>query len=127
VKEQLLAGGEDKILPAIHAPEYLVLEFHDPVACRRIAWPAAPALLENRTNLPGPGHRSGLQQLQKLWGRRVGEGEWSHASAIVPPLSAVDTEGPRLSYAICGPGGLFYVSPALYAPSSGYVFAPVLP
>jgi len=33
VKKKLLAGGEDKILPAIHTPEYLVLEFHDPVDC----------------------------------------------------------------------------------------------
>jgi hypothetical protein len=55
VKEQLLAGGEDEVLPAIHAFEYLVLEFHDPVACRRTTWPATPALLENRTDLPGPG------------------------------------------------------------------------
>jgi hypothetical protein len=31
VKEQLLAGGEDKVLPAIHTPQYLVLECHDPV------------------------------------------------------------------------------------------------
>jgi hypothetical protein len=34
VKKKLLAGGEDKVLPAIHTPEYLVLEFHDPVDCR---------------------------------------------------------------------------------------------
>jgi len=34
VKEQLLAGGEDEVLPAVHAFEYLVLEFHDPVDCR---------------------------------------------------------------------------------------------
>jgi hypothetical protein len=34
VKKQLLAGGEDEVLPAVHAFEYLVLEFHDPVDCR---------------------------------------------------------------------------------------------
>jgi hypothetical protein len=57
VKKQLLAGGEDEVLPAVHAFEYFVLEFHDPVAYRRLPWPAAPALLENRTEkLPGPGH-----------------------------------------------------------------------
>jgi hypothetical protein len=30
VKEKLLACSEDKILPAIQTPEYLVLIFHDP-------------------------------------------------------------------------------------------------
>jgi hypothetical protein len=55
VKKQLLTSGEDEVLPAVHAFEYLVLEFHDPVACRRTTWPATPALLENRTDLPGPG------------------------------------------------------------------------
>ena len=54
VKEQLLAGGKDEVFPAIHAFEYLVLKFHDPVACRRTTWPATPALLENRTNFLGP-------------------------------------------------------------------------
>jgi hypothetical protein len=34
VKKKLLSGGEDKFLPAVHASEYLVLEFHDPVDCR---------------------------------------------------------------------------------------------
>jgi hypothetical protein len=34
VKEQLLAGGEDKVFSAVHAFENLVLEFHDPVVCR---------------------------------------------------------------------------------------------
>jgi hypothetical protein len=34
VKEQLLAGGEDEILPAIYAPQHFILEFHDPVRCR---------------------------------------------------------------------------------------------
>jgi hypothetical protein len=97
VKKQLLAGGEDEVLPAIHAFKYLVLEFHDPVACRRTTWPATPALLENRTDLPGPGHRSGLLQLQLAFGGGKGR-----LAKDLNPTSAVirteDTEGPRLSY-----------------------------
>jgi hypothetical protein len=31
VKKQLLAGGKDKVFSAVHAFEYLVLKFHDPV------------------------------------------------------------------------------------------------
>ncbi|HEY3989318.1 MAG TPA: hypothetical protein VGM02_08475 [Acidobacteriaceae bacterium] len=46
VKKELLAGGEDEVLPAVYAFEYFVLEFHDPVDCRRIAWLASPALLK---------------------------------------------------------------------------------
>jgi hypothetical protein len=45
VKEKLLAGGEDKVLPAIHAFKYFVLEFHDPVVCRP-AWQQTSALLK---------------------------------------------------------------------------------
>jgi hypothetical protein len=96
VKKQLLTGGEDEVLPAIHAFKYLVLEFHDPVACRRTTWPATPALLENQTDLPGPGHRSGSLQLQLAFGGGkgvIGEG-WTLARA---DLRVEDTEGPRLS------------------------------
>ena len=42
-------------------------------------------------------------------------------------LKRGDTAGPRLSDAICGPGGLPLLSPALCALSSGYVSARVLP
>jgi hypothetical protein len=54
VKKQLLTRGKDEVFPAIHAFEYLVLEFHDPVTCRRPTWPATPALLENQPTCLGP-------------------------------------------------------------------------
>jgi hypothetical protein len=105
VKKQLLTGGEDEILPAIHAFEYLVLEFHDPVACRRTIWPATPALLENQTNLPGPGHRSGLLQLQLAFGG--GKGLIGEGMGIPQARSHYELETPRARdflKQICGPG-----------------------
>jgi hypothetical protein len=34
VKKKLLTRGKDEVFSAIDTPEYLVLEFHDPVVCR---------------------------------------------------------------------------------------------
>jgi hypothetical protein len=76
VKKQLLAGGEDEVLPAVHAFEYFVLEFHDPVAYRRLPRPAAPALLENRTeNYLGPATEAAYSNCVNLGGGEVREGD----------------------------------------------------
>jgi hypothetical protein len=91
VKEQLLAGGKDEIFAAIHAPEYLVLKFHDPVASRHIAWPAAPALLENRNpTWAQPPKR--LTATALTFGGGELEGESSHAYVI---SSRYEPETPR--------------------------------
>jgi hypothetical protein len=127
VKKQLLAGGEDEVLPAVHAFEYLVLEFHDPVACRRDAWLAAPALLEKRTELARARHRSGLLQLHQPWGRRSWRG------TTCEPLRTIRTEPETPRARDCwtnlrARGMVSYrANPALYAPFSGYASAPVLP
>jgi hypothetical protein len=43
MKEKLLARSEDKILPAIHTPEYPILEFHDPrLIADQTDWPDRP-------------------------------------------------------------------------------------
>jgi hypothetical protein len=34
MKKQLLTGGKDEVLPAVHAFQYLVLEIHDPVIAK---------------------------------------------------------------------------------------------
>ena len=68
VKKQLLTRGKDEVFPAIHAFEYLVLEFHDPVTCRRnyLAGNSRPP--RKSTDLPGPGHHGGLLQLRLAFG-----------------------------------------------------------
>jgi hypothetical protein len=53
VKEELFTRGKDEIFSAINTPEYLVLEFHDPVACRLTAKRQSPAS-SKIPNLPGP-------------------------------------------------------------------------
>lgn len=68
VKKELLTRGKDEIFSAIDTPEYLVLEFHDPVVCRFCK--AATSRLLEKSELNWPGHRSGLLQLH------VGEENW---------------------------------------------------
>ena len=123
VKKQLLAGGEDEVLPAVHAFEYFVLEFHDPVACRHSAWLAAPALLEKRTELA----RARPPKRPTATASTLGEEKLERNNMGNTRSRAGDTEGPRFLYESAGPGDCLLPSPALCAPFSGYVSAPVLP
>jgi hypothetical protein len=70
VKKQLFSGGEDKILPAVHALEYLVLEFHDPVvATLFLAGNARPP--RKIPNLPGPATEAASLHFQRPLGERT--------------------------------------------------------
>jgi len=74
VKEQLLAGGKDEVFPAVHAFKYLVLEFHDPVVCRRTTWSATPALLEKSNRLTlGPATEAAYCNWQLALGEKTGD------------------------------------------------------
>jgi hypothetical protein len=98
VKEQLLAGGKDKVFTAVHAFEYIVLEFHDPVACRRTTWPATPALLEKiePTYLGARPPKRRTATCNLLLGEKTGD--WRRIDpAQVGDMRGEDTEGPRLS------------------------------
>jgi hypothetical protein len=76
VEKQLLAGGEDEVLPAVHTFEYLVLEFHDPVDCRCTVEPAIsrPPRKSIRSYL-GPAAETALLQLQQPVGEELERGD----------------------------------------------------
>jgi len=104
VKKQLLTGGEDKILPAIHAFEYLVLEFHDPVVAAALPGRQFPPSSKIEPNLPGarPPKRLTNFNCNDLRGRD----EWRRGTESVVP--SVEPETPRARdclMRICGPGG----------------------
>jgi hypothetical protein len=94
VEKQLLAGGEDEVLPAVHTFEYLVLEFHDPVDCRCTVEPAIsrPPRKSNRSYL-GPAAETAHCNCNNLGG---GAGEGDGRVLRVPLVEPEDTEGPRL-------------------------------
>lgn len=97
VKKKLLTGGEDEILPAIHAFQYLVLKFHDPVACRSTAKRQLPPPRKS-PNLPGPATEAALLHLQQ----QMGEENWERGTRS--SVGRRRHRGPAIVSTICGPG-----------------------
>jgi hypothetical protein len=92
VEEQLLASGEDKILPAIYAPQHFILKFHDPVRCQAYLRPATSH--PPRKDQPiyvGPAAATAMKQTKAFGGETSGEG-----AAILAGSTRVlgDTQGP---------------------------------
>lgn len=102
VEKQLLAGGKDEVLPAVHTLEYLVLEFHDPVIAAAMWSRQLPALLVNRTEATWAQPPKRLYcTCNNLWGRKLERGmvvfydcRWLSRRHRGPAIGVYESAGP---------------------------------